>query len=158
PRPELRRIKERPRRTATGPSSRPNRGQIQLDGVERFDSRLGVPCDGRAQLPCIAVQTIGLNRLRDGIQDPHVSHGGPPVMMTLARLVDCGGRWRKHLADPVWCQLEEWNVGDLGHPLTPPASEIGHHHLLDDMQLGLEKNDPTARPSPAPFERWPKLI
>ena len=52
-----------------------------------------------------------------------------------------GGR-RQHFAQPVGRGLDPGGVRQLWQTLAPPAGEVGHNHVLAEVQFGLDHKDP----------------
>ncbi len=140
-------------RLMTGHQSAQSAVQRKGHRLERRDAHLGVVPQARDQRPAAALQREGLERPRQRVDQPEVPDAGLAVDRALVGQVDPARAGAQHLADPVRHQLEPGRVRQRRHPLQAPAAEIGHQHVVTQMQLRLDEDPPAARPASAAAER-----
>lgn len=68
------------------------------------------------------------------------------VERALLGQVEAAGAGRQDLADPVGGDGEEGDVGVDGHPLAPPAGEVGDEDVFAEMELRLDGEVPSFGP------------
>src|SRR5439155_1057087 len=123
----------------------PPASDIELDRVEGLGPHPLAAAVGARDHPAIALEVVHLERTGERIYDPEVSDLFARIDAHLAAAVDRARRRRQHLADPVGRLGECGDVRKDRHPLPPPGREVGHDHVLAEVQLGLEKEPPPAR-------------
>ena len=79
--------------------------------------------------------------------EPQVPDAFPGVDRALRVEVKLARFSRQRLAHPVRREGNEVARRDLRHTLAAPPREIGNHHIVAEVQLGLSQQPPPARPA-----------
>jgi len=108
---------------------RPERPELDLDRREGLGARPHVASMRCLHAVAVPIELQHLEQLARGIDPPDPGHPGVGVDCALLVAVEARRAGREHLADPVRRELEEGDVGELWHALTPPAGEIRDDHV-----------------------------
>jgi hypothetical protein len=104
------------------------------------------------QQPSAFRQPVDLERPRRRVHEPEVGDAFPSVDRHLLGAVQPLGARRHDLAHPIRSDGEEWDIGELRHPLTPPRREVRHEHVATEMELGSEELPPAVAAAAAVAE------
>src|SRR6266571_1276384 len=122
----------------------PEAAQRELDRVEGLDAdRVGATAH-RDDRPGPVPQPEHLQGTLRGVHEPRVSNARLRVDSQLPAPVDPLGGGREDLANPVGGEGEEGDIRYRGHALPSPTGQVGHDHVLAEVQLGLEEDSPAS--------------
>ncbi len=133
----------RERRAAAARRAPPAR-QRERYGLERLRAHDVFPAVRREQRPACALETVGLERAREWIDEPEERDTLARVHGHLAHPVEPARRGRDHLAHEVGRQREPRHVGNDRHALGAPSSHVGHEHVLSEVELRFHEKPPSA--------------
>lgn len=108
--------------------------------------------ESRVEDPLARSEGEGFQRAGVGVEEPEVGDAVGGVEGALLADVEAAGRGREDLAETVRGEGDEGGVGEAGHPVEPPAGEVGHEdvgmRLGAEVKLGFDHEAPAAGPEP----------
>jgi hypothetical protein len=128
-------------------SPSPKTLQIELHHLERLGTYDVIAAMSRQQYPVFALESVGFEGLVERIEKPQVRNAGAGVERELLGAVEAARGRGKDLAHPVRSDREKALAWRCGQSFTPPAGDVGHDDVFDQMELGLVQDPPPTGPA-----------